>query len=93
MKLNKLTILACVLLFMNSTHADIIVPSSYCSKPYKPYKFNSEWELKQYLRDVESYQRCIADFVEKQNKEIRNHQQAASDAIDEWNRFVKYEMK
>lgn len=94
MKLIKSAIIGCIILFLNSgAHADIIAPSPYCSKPYKPYKFNSEWELKSYMDSVERYQRCISDFIEEQNQQIKNHQEAISDAIEEWNRFVKYEMK
>lgn len=62
-------------------------------KPSKPYKFNNEWEVQQYLDSVNRYKRCISDFVEKQNRESQNHQEAASKAIDEWNRFVKMELQ
>ena len=56
-------------------------------------KFNNEWEVQQYLDSVNRYKRCISDFVEKQNRESQNHQEAASKAIDEWNRFVKMELQ
>ena len=42
--------------------------------------------------DVEIYKMCIEDFVEEQNEAIRMHQEAAQEAIDEWNNFVNYEL-
>lgn len=71
--------------------ADSIRPSNYCTKPSKPFQFTSEWQVKQYYDSVERYQRCISEFVESQNKAIQNHQKAAQEAIDAWNRFVRYE--
>lgn len=75
-----------------SVLADMFTPSHSCSKPYKPYQFNSQWEVDSFNDDVKRYKRCISDFVDKQNEAAKKHQQAASDAIDEWNRFVKYEL-
>lgn len=83
-----LSIFSCI----GSVQADMFKPTDYCTKPTKPYKFTSDWQITQYSNDIERYQRCISDFVESQNKAIENHQKAAKDAIDEWNRFVKYEL-
>ncbi|MEO8998028.1 MAG: hypothetical protein ABI227_00145 [Rhodanobacter sp.] len=67
-------------------------PMHYCSKPVKPYKFTSEWEVQSFKNDVETYKRCIEDFVDEQNSAIEKHRAAASDAIDDWNSFVKYDL-
>lgn len=72
--------------------ADSYPDSPSCSKPYKPYEFNSQREIDNFNNDVQSYKRCISDFIDEQNEAVENHQQAASDAIDEWNRFVNYEL-
>jgi len=72
--------------------ADSYTPSHSCSKPYKPYKFNSQWQLDSFNNDVDTYKRCISNFVDEQNEEAEKHKQAATDAIDEWNRFVNYEL-
>ena len=72
--------------------ADMFKPSHSCSKPIKPYKFTSQWELDSFNDDVQRYKRCIQDFIDEQNRAIEIHQQAANDAIDEWNRFVQYEL-
>lgn len=73
--------------------ADSYPPSHSCSKPIKPYKFNGEWEVQSFNDDVTRYKRCINDFVEEQEQAIENHRQAASSAIDDWNRFVRYELQ
>jgi hypothetical protein len=77
---------------VGSVQADTFKPNAYCTKPTKPYQFTNDWQITQYRNDVERYQRCISDFVESQNKAIKNHQKAAEDAIEEWNRYVKYEL-
>ena len=73
--------------------ADRVPPSDYCSKPYKPYQFNSDFEIQNFKMEVERYKSCIDDFVEEQDRAIRNHQRAAQDSIEEWNRFVRYELQ
>jgi hypothetical protein len=79
-------------LFVNSVWADMFTPSHSCSKPYKPYQFSSDWEVRQFQDEVEDYKRCINDFVEEQEDAVRKHQEAAQEAIDEWNSFVNYEL-
>jgi len=73
--------------------ADTFTPSNSCSQPRKPYQFDDDWEIERFKRDVESYQRCISDFVDEQNEAVRKHQDAAEEAIDEWNNFVNYELR
>jgi hypothetical protein len=85
--------LGCFLcLLANPLSADIFVSSPYCSKPYKPYEFDSQYELDNFNDEVQQFKRCISDFVDEQNQAARHHQQAAEDAIEEWNRFVNYEL-
>ncbi len=70
----------------------MFTPSHSCRKPYKPYKFTSEWQFNQFKSDVEEFKRCISEFVEEQNEAAENHREAAEEAIDEWNRYVQYEL-
>jgi len=80
-------------LFANSTaSADSFFISHSCYKPSKPYSFNNEWEVEAFKSEVEDYKRCISDFVEEQNDAARRHQEAAEEAISEWNSFVNYEL-
>lgn len=73
-------------------HSDTFTPSHSCSKPYKPYQFDSEWELENFKDDVEDYKDCVSDFVDEQNEAIRKHKNAAEEAIDEWNTYVNIEL-
>lgn len=88
----KTIIFAITLVTFQLAEADTFTPSHYCSKPYKPYEFNSQWEIDNFLSEVEDYRNCIEEFVDEQQSAIRKHQQAADDAIDEWNSFVNYEL-
>lgn len=73
-------------------YADTYSPSHSCSKPYKPYEFTSQYQLDSFNDEVEDYKRCINDFIDEQNDAVQTHQDAAEVAIDEWNRFVRYEL-
>jgi len=85
---------ASVLLLVSSpTIADMLQPSHSCIKPYKPYEFTDQWQLDRFKGEVEMYKQCIADFIEEQNEAIENHQQAAEEAIDEWNHYVDFELR
>lgn len=85
-------VLACMIV-AGSAQADMFSPSHGCRKPYKPYKFTNEWEIDNFKNEVDDYKQCINDFVEEQNDAIQNHKDAAEEAIDDWNRFVSYELK
>jgi len=71
----------------------MFAPSHSCSKPYKPYQFDSDWEVRRFRDEVDDYKRCIGEFVEEQEEAVRAHQDAAQEAIDEWNNFVNYELR
>ncbi|MGR5382331.1 hypothetical protein [Vibrio harveyi] len=79
-------------IFSTTALADMFQPSHSCSKPYKPYQFNSQYEVDSFNDDVRRYQQCINDFVEEQNDAVRNHAEAAEQAINDWNNFVNYEL-
>ena len=73
--------------------ADRSTPSHSCSKPYKPYEFTDKYQVDSFKNDVERYKSCISDFVDEQNTASKKHLKAASEAIDEWNSYVRYELK
>ncbi|MGL5125205.1 MAG: hypothetical protein ACRC6U_04375 [Fusobacteriaceae bacterium] len=79
-----------ILLFQN-TFSDFIEARPGCYKPSKPYEFNSQSELDSYREDVEEYQECIINFIEKQQNEAKIHTEAANNAIEEWNNFVRWD--
>jgi hypothetical protein len=67
--------LALLVLLPLSVHADMITPSHNCSKPVN--------RSQTYRRQVNSYRRCLSDFVNQQNKEARMHSEAARIADNE----------
>jgi len=76
----------------SSVSSDMFTPSHSCSKPYKPYEFRDQYEIDNFMSEVEAFKRCINDFVEEMNDAARKHQEAAEDAIDEWNSYVNHEL-
>jgi hypothetical protein len=86
-------VLLVITLLPISASADMFTPSASCSKPYKPYEFTDKYQVDRFKSDVDSYKRCITDFVDEQNTASKKHLKAASDAIDEWNSYVRYELK
>ena len=88
---NKRITLSILLLlgFITTAFSHSFTPSNSCSKPYKPYKFNSEYEVNLFNNGVTSYKNCITDFIEQQQRESETHLRAAKAAIDEWNDFVR----
>lgn len=83
---------ACLAAASEPVFADSYPPSYMCRKPIKPYKFTNKWEVELFNSDVQRYKRCISDFVDEQNEAVRSHEQAAQEAIDEWNRYVRNEL-
>ncbi len=88
----KKMVLLALLALSTPSLADVFQPDHYCSKPYKPIQFSSQWELDSFNDEVHRYKRCITDFVEEQERAIENHRRAADEAIQEWNSFVNYEL-
>lgn len=80
------------LVFAIPVYSDVIAPTHMCMKPFKPYQFNNQWELDNFNDQVSSYQTCIEDFIDEQKRESNNHLQAAEYAIEDWNRFVEFEL-
>jgi len=62
------------------------------TKPYKPYSFNSQWEIDSYNNEVEFYNSalqqylsCIDEYIENANNDIKRIKEKAQEAIDETN--------
>jgi hypothetical protein len=72
--------------------AHMLSPSHNCSKPFKPYQLNSEFEIDNYKTKVKRYKSCLQVFIADQNKEALNHANSADEAADEWNQYVKDEL-
>lgn len=88
-----LLILAMLACFATELHADTFTPSHSCRKPYKPLEFRSEFEVDSFNDDARRYKRCLDKFVEEQKEAIETHRAAAKAAIEDWNRFVRLELR
>ena len=62
------------------------------SKPYKPYSFDSQWEVDNYNAEVEAYNYeigiyfdCINEYLEAANNDIKRISERMDEAIDEAN--------
>jgi hypothetical protein len=60
------------------------------NKPFKPYSFNSEWEVNSYNNDVDYYNSqlqqyfgCIDEYIEGAKNDIKRIENKAKEAIDE----------
>jgi hypothetical protein len=73
--------------------ADQVPPTHSCTQLHKPLKFKREAEVNAYKVQVESYRKCINDFIEEQNQAIQKHKDAANHAIEEWNFFVNVQSR
>lgn len=98
MKNYKYTIILTFFLLLISTTAFSFVsggsnlglmgyPEHTCSKPYKPYEFNDQYELDSYRSEVQTYINCINEYVENANNDIERIREAAQSAIDEANGY------
>ena len=88
--MKKLALTITLTMLSGTAFADMFEPSNSCTEPYKPYQFESEWELESYKSDVEFYRDCLSRFIDEQNEEAQNHIDAAESAAQEWERFVMY---
>ncbi len=80
-------------LFPAFAFADKVPPAHSCTQPHRLFKFKTEAEVDAYKAQVESYRKCINDFVEEQNQAIQKHKAAANRAIEEYNFFVNTESR
>ena len=91
MKFTHIIAIASLILPVSSL-AHMISPSHNCSKPYKPYQLNSEYEVENFKSQVKRYKSCLQNFIEKQNDEALKHADAADQAADEWNNYARDEL-
>lgn len=73
-------------------NSDIFSPSHSCSKPYKPFQFETETDYEKFLDQMKIYKTSIQDFVEEQEEKIKKHKNAINEAMEDWNSFVRYEI-
>ena len=60
-------------------------PSHYCTKPYKPYSFETQYEVDSYNMEVQIYIDCINEYVGNARNDIDRITEQANQAINEAN--------
>ena len=91
MKFTHLIAITCLVLPVSSP-AHLLSPSHNCSKPFKPYQLNSEYDIESYRTKVKRDKSCLQDFIAAQNDEALKHANAADEAADEWNIYANHEL-
>lgn len=84
--------LICALALCSQSFAFEFQNSHSCWEPTKPFQFNSQYEIDRFTDEVEDYKRCIEDFIETEEENIKKHQNAIQEAIDDWNMFVNFNL-
>lgn len=92
-KLVRVSTLGILIVAASGARGDDWPPSHHCRKPMKPYRFTSEYEVQSFKDEVDAYERCIDDFVRQQQEAAQTHKDAAKKALDEWNSFVRFELR
>lgn len=54
-----------------------------CRKPIKPYDLSDEYAVDSYNSDLERYTRCMREYLEGADNDIRRIKEAAEEAIAE----------
>lgn len=78
-----------VVAMSNLAFADSYVPLHSCAPPVIPTGSISNNEVDALNIDIESYRKCIQQFIREQNAAIDMHERAHQEAVNEWNLFVK----
>ena len=68
--------------------ADTYTEGHFCTQPVKPAEFDGNRDVDMFNDAVAAYKQCISAFADEHNRAADAHRSAASEAIDEWNRFV-----
>lgn len=72
---------------IGQVNAEYVSPHS-CREPFED-PFPSTFSETTYQLGVQSFQKCIKQYVLEQEQAIAEHKRAADNAIESWNDFVK----
>jgi hypothetical protein len=83
---------SCSAFAFGSSNLSFGYPEESCrkpSKPFKPYSFNSQWEVDAYNNQVDSYNsdyqryiRCVKEYLESAANDIKTIQQKMDEAVE-----------
>ena len=69
--------------------ADNSQPVNPCRAPTRPVDDTAQVTWNRFVDDVDVYRACINDFVQRNHAASDAHRQAANEATEAWNAFVK----
>lgn len=88
----RILFLVCSLALCSQSVAFEFQNSHSCWEPTKPFLFDSQYKVDRFMDEVKEYKRCIEDFIETEKENIKKHQNAIEEAIDDWNSFVNFKL-
>lgn len=65
------------------------VVSHTCEKPKKPSSYKDFAEFSEFNEDFIRYKKCMNSFINEHEKAMEMHHQAATNAVLEWNQYIK----
>lgn len=56
-------------------------PKADCDKPERPYDLSDSYAVDRYNQDVREFRRCLTEYVENADNDIRRIKEAVDDAL------------
>ncbi len=66
-----------------------VPPQPGCQAPTRPADDQNDLLWQAYLEDVDNFRQCISDFVDANQAAAVTHNEAARQATEAWNEFVR----
>lgn len=89
MCVKNITVLVGGVLLSVNVWAHDLPPMHHCLRPLPPLSLGTKAEINRFNQSLDVYQECIRTFMEQQRRAAENHQRAATQAINDWNRLLK----
>lgn len=93
--MGKLIVIAALSSVMAQTppaQAHLPAPAHGCRAPERPANDQDEARWQRFLSDVDAFRACISTFADDNRAAAQAHEQAANEAVAQWNAFVRREL-
>jgi hypothetical protein len=85
----RLLLLAATVVCVTPVRAHDAPPPAGCHAPVRPADEQNDLLWQVFLDDVDDFRQCISDFVQANQAAALVHNQAARQATEAWNGFVR----
>lgn len=58
-------------------------PEAKCYKPTRPYDLSDEYAVNRYNSDLREYKRCLTEYVENANNDMKRIREAVEEALEQ----------